>query len=577
MNNLQKKNTFYGPKKKAAIISIALNILLTFLKFVTYFFTGSITILAEAWHSFSDIVTSFAIYFAISKDLADKKAVNTYHDSNILRIKSFFPFKKMEYTISFFIGIFMLFVSFSIFRKALLVEALIIRNSLLSGLCFILFSLGSYIVYHFETRIGRKEKSVALISDGMHSRADMVAALFTGFSLILYHLGLNIDRFAAIIIALFIFSFSLETIINTVFGAKKHNRSNIFQYRTIDMINFLLEVRNWGKISSYFKTKLHLKRSPFLSTYRRTLIFIFLLLILILYFSTSFYMVEPPQQAIIERLGRVVNKDSPVAPGLHIKLPWPFDSAIKIDSRLIRKINVGNISDEGSYALLWSKEHGTEEAFLSADNFLFYPYIVLDYRVKDIFAYQYHNEDPQRLLDNVAYDVMTKIFAGKEFYEIAVFYREQLVDELVQRIQSKLDKMSSGLEIVNANLKDIHPPIFIADSFEEVIAAYQEKEMIINQAYAYQFESLPQARSEAEIQVKEAESYVFDKIKKAEGEGKHFSLQLMAYDHFPSIFNQLMYYDRIGQVLQESRKIIIDPTCGVPELWMNFSGINIKN
>ena len=34
-----------------------------------------------------------------------------------------------------------------------------------------------------------------------------------------------------------------------------------------------------------------------------------------------------------------------------------------------------------------------------------------------------------------------------------------------------------------------------------------------------------------------------------------------------------MYYDRIGQVLQESRKIIIDPTCGVPELWMNFSGI----
>jgi len=405
--------------------------------------------LADAWHSFSDILTSFAIYFAISKDLADKKAVDTKHNSMILRIKSFFPFKKMEHTISFFIGIFMLFVSLSIFRQALLAEALIIRNALISGLCFILFSVGSYIVYHFEIRIGRQEGSFALISDGMHSRADMVAALFTGFSLILYHLGLNIDRFAAIIIALFIFSFALETIINTVFGAKKQNISNIFQYRTIDMINFLLEVRNWRKISNYFKTKLHLKRSSFLSTYRRTLIFFSLLLILILYFSTSFYTVKPSQQAIIERLGRVANKDNPVAPGLHIKLPWPFDSAIKIDSRLIRKINAGNISDEGSYALIWSKEHGSEEVFLSADKFLFYPYIILDYRIKDIFAYQYHNEDPQRLLDNVAYDVMTKIFAGKEFYEIAVFDREQLGEELVQRIQSKLDNMSSGLEVVD--------------------------------------------------------------------------------------------------------------------------------
>jgi len=322
-----------------------------------------------------------------------------------------------------------------------------------------------------------------------------------------------------------------------------------------------------------FKTIIHLKISPFLHVYRHTVIFGSLLLILILYFSTSFYMVKPHQQAIIERLGRVVNQGSPISPGLHIKLPWPFDSAIKIDSRLIRKINVGNITDEGSYALIWTKEHGTEEAFLSADNSFFYPYVVLHYRIKDIFAYRYHNEDPQRLLDNIAHDVMSKIFAGKEFYDIVTLYRKQLVDELVQGLQSKLDKMSSGLEIVSANLKDIHPPIFIADSFEEVIAAYQEKEMIINQAYAYQFESLPQARSEAEKQAKEAESYVFDKIKKAEGEGKRFSLQLMAYDHSPSLLNQWMYYDSLRQALQENRKIIVDPNCGIPELWMNFFDI----
>jgi len=31
-----------------------------------------------------------------------------------------------------------------------------------------------------------------------------------------------------------------------------------------------------------------------------------------------------------------------------------------------------------------------------------------------------------------------------------------------------------------------------------------------------------------------------------------------------------MYYDYIREALQENQKIIIDPICGVPELWMNF-------
>jgi len=308
-------------KKKAASISIGLNVLLTVLKFITYFFTGSITILAEAWHSFSDIATSFAIYFAISEDLIEKERSTDFHDPNISKIKLFFPFIRMEYAISFCIGIFMIFVSLTIFRKALLVPTIIVRNPLISGLFFILFSLGSYVVYDFETRIGKKENSIALISDGMHSRADMVASLFGGFSLILYHLGLNIDRFAAIIIALFIFSFSLETITNTVFGAKKKNKNNIFQYRTVDMVIFLLEIRNWGKVLGFFEKKLHFKISPFLHRFRRPVIFGSLLLIFVLYFSTSFYTVKAPQEAIIERLGQVINKGNPVSPGLHLKLP----------------------------------------------------------------------------------------------------------------------------------------------------------------------------------------------------------------------------------------------------------------
>ena len=52
-------------KEKTAFISTGLNLILTILKFTLYFFTGSMAILAEAWHSFSDIATSLMVYFAV--------------------------------------------------------------------------------------------------------------------------------------------------------------------------------------------------------------------------------------------------------------------------------------------------------------------------------------------------------------------------------------------------------------------------------------------------------------------------------------------------------------------------------
>jgi len=39
--------------------------------------------------------------------------------------------------------------------------------------------------------------------------------------------------------------------------------------------------------------------------------------------------------------------------------------------------------------------------------------------------------------------------------------------------------------------------------------------------------------------------------------------------------NQWMYYDYIREALQKNRKIIIDPICGIPELWMNFYEIPV--
>ena len=52
---------------KTAAIALGLNTFLTLAKFILYFFSGSLAILAEAWHSLTDIATSALVFIAVKR------------------------------------------------------------------------------------------------------------------------------------------------------------------------------------------------------------------------------------------------------------------------------------------------------------------------------------------------------------------------------------------------------------------------------------------------------------------------------------------------------------------------------
>jgi len=568
-------------KEKTALASIILKVCLTVLKFVGFFFTGSLAILAEAWHSFTDILTSVLVYFSVipkQEDIltSESRVNGTEEDNptggNFLR-KWITIFLRMpyEYKTSFAIGLFLLFISIGLFKKAIFFTPFQIQNALITGIIFIIFSLFSYVVYKFETGVGIKEKSAALVSDGMHSKADMLSSLLAGFSLIVYHMGINVDRPVALLIAFFVFSFSIEVIVNTVASHIKQKEYS-FRYKSLEIINFVFRTEPWIRLATYIDGtfKLGLKKSNFFKVILRHLRAIFVFLIAIPFLLTCFYTIKPSQEAIIERFGKPLSKKGPIQAGLHCKLPWPIEKVVKVDSKVIQKINIGNVSDKNTFALLWTRKHGTEESFLSGDNNFFYPYFVAHYRVKDIFKFTYQHRDSRDLLNNVAHRIISNIFARKAFYQIVTTYRKQLERQMLESIQRELDMLESGLEIVALNIKDVHPPIFIAESFEDVIAAYQDKERMINEAIGYRNSSLPDARAEVEKKIRGAEAYVTDKIDRAEGEGSRFRAQVGSCRINRKVTFRKFYLEGLTETMTDNRKIIIDPASGVPEVWLDF-------
>ncbi len=561
-------------KKKAALTALSLNILLTGLKFVLYSFSGSLAVLMEAWHSFSDIGTSFMLFLAVRK--SDEPGAGgpgettvTTPKKGIARLKGI----TFEQIVSIGIGVLLLIVAISLMVKFFTAIAAPVRSPLIAGLIFIGFSIGSFLVYRFETAVGRKTNSVGLLSDGMHALTDMMASLLTGFSLILYHLGFNIDRWVAGAIALLVLSFAIETIVNAAVSISRKESEALFKYKTYALLAHGFSPKSWARAGEFLDRHFRIRffGNALVRKAPRYLFFLIGLCFLVYWASTTSFVVLPSEEAVIERLGEPLHPETPLGPGLYLKAPWPVDRAVKVETQTIRTMNIGNTPDAQAFALLWTRTHGAANPFLSGENDYFYPYVVLHYRVKDLNHFLYRQKDPEKTLEGVANQVATQLFAKRRFYEIALSFRRKLVEDLKTHIQLELDQLETGIELIDATIIDIHPPIDIADAYERVIASYQEKEQMINQALGYRNQKLPEARGQAVRNIEEAESYATEKPLRAQGDAKKLHAQSPENASIAKITRKRLYLSAMLEALKGRKIILVDPKTGVPELWLNMT------
>jgi len=572
------KKIFFGGLKggdirvKTAAAATGLNILLTAVKFLLIFLSGSMAVLAEAWHSFSDIITSLLVFLALKKPWQ-----RTQEGSEATAEGSGKPaVGKAELLVSLGIGLFLLIVAVTIFKNVFSAHAVLIKLPLVSGFLFLLFSLGSYFIYRLETMVGKKEGSLGLVADGYHARADMTSSLLAGFSLILYAMGLNIDRWIAAVIALFILSFAVETIVNVIIVFYRRDAADLLKYRSFSIIACLFDpaaIRHvLSTLHAFIESKIGEKK--LLAAGYKTALLLPAVVAVLAYLSTAFYTVGVNGQAVVERFGKPVDPNTPVGPGLHLKLPWPVDCVRKVQTARIETVNIGNITDSRAQAFLWTRAHGTEEAFLSGDNNFFYPYIVVHYRIKNIFQYLYKNISPETLLTEAGHHAATILFARETFYAIAAAHRSSLENTLLGQLQSELDARECGIQLLEVTFKDIHPPISVSDAFEGVIAGYQEKQKLINDARGYRNGLIPESRGKAEKEREAAQGYIAGRRKKAEGDASRFSLALPETPAAKQVAVSRLRLQTAQNMLRDKTNIVIDPRAGTSDVWMGFDRIN---
>ena len=316
----------------------------------------------------------------------------------------------------------------------------------------------------------------------------------------------------------------------------------------------------------------------------KALAWIILLQLVVLSLSTTFVIIEPTEQGLLERLGRRVTGRAVLEAGLHFKWPWPIDQVRVFETRQMHTFTVGVVPDpdlEREMTVLWTRPHYAEEYNMlvasgptmalersgerAVPANLLAVSIPVQYQVTNLIAWAYEHADAGTLLEQMASREVVRYLANTDFETIMSTGRLEAANTLQERIQARADAAQLGAQILFVGLQGVHPPIgtrtsAVAAAFEQVVSAIQHRQTNILSAEAYAAGKLPLAIAEATNLLSVAKSERALKVATAGAEAGSFLNQVKAWQASPSVYGQKRYLDTLVRAIGPVRKYVLMAT-----------------
>ena len=272
-----------------------------------------------------------------------------------------------------------------------------------------------------------------------------------------------------------------------------------------------------------------------------------LILILPVAFS-SFYTVEPDEEAVVLRFGRYIQT---TPPGLHFKLPLGVDRAIKVKTKLILQQEFGfrTKSDQGPRTT-YTSGFDEESLMLTGDLNVADVEWITQFQISEPKKFLFHTRDPIHNIRDISEAVMRRVVGDRLVTDVLTVGRAGIANDAMVLAQAIVDKYDMGVRVVSIKLQDVNPPEAVKASFNDVNAAKQEQEQAINRAEKYYNEVIPEAKGKAEKEIAMAQGYAAELLNRAKGDAARFRLVLAEYRRAPAITRERLYLETMEKVFQ---------------------------
>ncbi len=271
---------------------------------------------------------------------------------------------------------------------------------------------------------------------------------------------------------------------------------------------------------------------------------------------SSFYTVEPDEEAVVLRFGKYV---ATYEPGLHFKLPFGIDRATKVKTRLVLQEEFGfrTRSTEGRRTSYDETGFHSESLMLTGDLNVAEVEWITQFQIADPMKFLFHTRDPIPNIRDISEAVMRRVVGDRLVNDVLTVGRIEIAETAARLTQEVLDRYDMGIRIISVKLQDVNPPDEVKPSFNEVNSAKQEQEQVINQAERHYNQIVPEARGKAEEKIAKAEGYAAALVNHAQGDAKRFDLMLAEYQHAPEITRRRLYLEAMEKVLERLDHLVV--------------------
>ena len=288
-------------------------------------------------------------------------------------------------------------------------------------------------------------------------------------------------------------------------------------------------------------------------------------------------------RGIYERFGKPVQV---FGPGLHAGLPWPLGRVLSVENGVVHELatSVGEnpapvqpVPAEGpapsTANRLWDASHvndksqviasrgGAQQSFqiVNMDVRFVYRIGLTD---QAALAATYNSADVPTLIRSTASRILVHDFASRTLDGLLGADRVGLGEEIGRAVQSDLQQLDSGVEILATVVEAIHPPAGAANAYHGVQAAQIGAQALISRERGAAAEASNQAQLQASLARDQASANAREISAAAQAADLKFSAEQKAYASAGQAFVLEQYLSQLSQGLSKAKLLVLDHRLG---------------
>jgi len=274
--------------------------------------------------------------------------------------------------------------------------------------------------------------------------------------------------------------------------------------------------------------------------------------------GSGFFIVQEGSQAVVTSFGKY---SKTVDAGIQWRLPYPFQAHELVQFSQVRTKEIGAPTIDGSTGL-------RDSSMLTQDENIVDIRFSVQFRIKDSRDFLYENNRADDAVDQAAETAVREIVGRSNMDSVLYEQRDAIATDLAKSIQTQLDTLKAGVQIINVNVSSVQAPEQVQAAFDDAFRAGADRERAKNEGEAYANQVIPTAKGMASRLLQEAEGHRSRVVSVAEGDSQRFRSVLNEYQKAPAVTRDRLYTETMQQVYSNVSKVMVDAKSGSNLLYL---------